>query len=440
MSDEATRRADEMYSHSFTTKEIDQFWSHSWRSVSWHKVLALMMYYNSLPASVISTFAAFIAMILRFFDWLPAMITKPAMSGKLYAYSAWSLMVGLVVFWTVLCSWPSQQRVFLDKVCIHQTNRKKKAQGVESIGAFLQCSKVLLVLWDPSYAKRLWCVFEMAAFSETTRQTDISKGVHIRPVIMGPVFLSLFQTLWFFWLFRLLLPRAGMLGFEPFWLFFSVMPVAALLRVYHRNLTELFDQLGSFSAKNVDCFCCSVNHVNPETGKKLLCDRKIVEGCIDAWYGGIDPFDKLVRVKLVEQFQRELGHGGFPYRVIILAGTPTIWGYMDFFSSGMSLSFYACIDAFSMWLCVVPLVIAFLSALAKWCKRSQANPFADFLSTAGITLLFDVFFICIFVLWQLARSWTWDTLTEIISAATCACIMGGIAFYVFRPPRRSKNL
>merc|ERR1711920_457090 len=39
-----------------------------------------------------------------------------------------------------------------------------KKHGILSIGAFLSHTETLLVAWDETYFKRLWCTFELSAF------------------------------------------------------------------------------------------------------------------------------------------------------------------------------------------------------------------------------------------------------------------------------------
>ena len=46
---------------------------------------------------------------------------------------------------------------FQDKVCIHQTDDELKRSGVLAIGAFLLNSKEMLILWDKTYFRSLWC-------------------------------------------------------------------------------------------------------------------------------------------------------------------------------------------------------------------------------------------------------------------------------------------
>ena len=42
------------------------------------------------------------------------------------------------------------------------------------------------------------------------------------------------------------------------------------------HIQSLEQQLSEFSIENAECFCCSNDHVNPETGEVLACDRAMI--------------------------------------------------------------------------------------------------------------------------------------------------------------------
>ncbi|KAF4676919.1 hypothetical protein FOL47_004398 [Perkinsus chesapeaki] len=65
------------------------------------------------------------------------------------------------------------ERVFLDKCCILQTDRNAKLQGISRLSDYLRASNKLVVFWSPDYLKRLWCVYELAKFLETHEMKDV---------------------------------------------------------------------------------------------------------------------------------------------------------------------------------------------------------------------------------------------------------------------------
>ena len=46
--------------------------------------------------------------------------------------------------------------MFVDRMCINQSDERMKAEGILNIGAVLRVTKSLLVMFDESYADRLW--------------------------------------------------------------------------------------------------------------------------------------------------------------------------------------------------------------------------------------------------------------------------------------------
>merc|ERR1712066_555258 len=69
----------------------------------------------------------------------------------------------------------------------------------------------------------------------------------------------------------------------------TVMPylLSAFAQCRHaRNLSKLEAQVDTYSIRQADCFCCQHNHIHPDTGSPLPCDRDQVYNSIAHWYGG----------------------------------------------------------------------------------------------------------------------------------------------------------
>ena len=50
--------------------------------------------------------------------------------------------------------------LWMDKLCIHQTDMDEKAEQLEALPIFLTRSERMLMLWDDTYFERLWCSLE----------------------------------------------------------------------------------------------------------------------------------------------------------------------------------------------------------------------------------------------------------------------------------------
>ena len=77
------------------------------------------------------------------------------------------------LFFLVFGSFFQEEMLFLDKVCIHQTDEALRQKGIDSIGLYLYNSRTMLVLWSPEYFSRLWCCFEMGVFLDARPQNAL---------------------------------------------------------------------------------------------------------------------------------------------------------------------------------------------------------------------------------------------------------------------------
>lgn len=199
-----------------------------------------------------------------------------------------------------------------DKVCIHQADAELKAAGISAIGGFIGRSQTLLVAWDELYFSRLWCPFEIAAF----RFANPAGRTIILLVEMGKTMAKLSLAS----LVKACLVEAGIrvclykCGKDEdcwrFWLplvihLLVLLPYVVLASTQLEHgvaLSKLEQQISTYSVRRSECFCCTENHVHPESGVQLSCDRELVFQSTAHWYGGssesqeqgLDSFDAFV--------------------------------------------------------------------------------------------------------------------------------------------------
>mmetsp|Transcript_80927 Transcript_80927/g.203603 ORF Transcript_80927/g.203603 Transcript_80927/m.203603 type:complete len:594 (+) Transcript_80927:56-1837(+) len=364
--------AQKIYNKSFACKRIGAFWSHSWRAPYWQKVITLLFFYNGKAAAVIGTLSACIGCAMTIAGILPPMVWSASAINEdkttEYGFSAWSTIFGLFAFFVTLLGWQSKKTVFLDKVCIHQTDAILRRKGIESIGAYLSHSNTMLVLWDPTYVTRLWCVFELAAFLHAHAKSE-SFGVLCRPVMVGPMTVSIFLVFAIEFMCILLLPASVVMTFVPTssWVMFSIL--IHLLTGYHHSLKILQADFKHFQVSRAGCFCCNEARHNLR-GCSMLCDRELVEGCIVAWFGSIMNFNHTVQSNLFDIFRIQLGTFALPYTSFLMAGTPVVWAFIDFggvyWKSGASIVAIGTVGlGIACWVCVFPSMFALVSTLAS---------------------------------------------------------------------------
>ena len=54
--------------------------------------------------------------------------------------------------------------LWVDKLCIHQTDLELKAKQIAALPVFVAHASRMLILWDETYFERLWCNLELATF------------------------------------------------------------------------------------------------------------------------------------------------------------------------------------------------------------------------------------------------------------------------------------
>jgi hypothetical protein len=134
--------------------------------------------------------SAVVAVILYCFEVLPSLDRGREEDGISYGYSCWSLWFGFIATALVMIFWQPRKRIFLDRICISSTNERLKAEAIFSLAGLLKHSDSMLILWDPTWTERLWCLFELAAFLQSKK--DQKKQLLIRPTLSGPLHISFF--------------------------------------------------------------------------------------------------------------------------------------------------------------------------------------------------------------------------------------------------------
>eukprot|EP00439_Symbiodinium_sp_Y106_P041376 s2431_g5.t1 len=176
------KAGDTLFDASVETNSVDLFVSHSWSAGRWEKFLALCVYLN-LQMAVACCMITWILVVLLMISLhgvsglggsrllLPCFVYLPMATFFVVFFFGQQLSVGL---WS-----PS---VWIDRLCIHQTDLELKAEQINSVPTFVVRSSRLLILCDGSYFERLWCNLELATFA---RHGGVEK-VDILPLWLAP--------------------------------------------------------------------------------------------------------------------------------------------------------------------------------------------------------------------------------------------------------------
>ncbi|CAE7868990.1 hypothetical protein AK812_SmicGene27856 [Symbiodinium microadriaticum] len=298
------------------TAKLDEFWSHSWRGAGWAKFTNILYLHSCMPASIAGTLSAGLA-----FGFVSA--------GFLGALGTYCMLFGFVAFCITLLLWRPHKLVFLDIACIHQTDEERRGEAIMSMGAFLKQSNSMLVLWDPTWVTRLWCVFEIAAFLHSHGR-DGEAGLQLVPPLLGPAFLGGQMLIWaatmIYTYIESFFSEGSLLEGEHHLMLVGVVALLLIslvthaLRGYARSVHTLQEQLRVFKAEQTRSACCENGHED-----ESLCDRVIILESIAAWYNSLDSFELQVQTEVRMAIFDQLAYKAISYQRILVLSTPYLW-------------------------------------------------------------------------------------------------------------------
>ncbi|CAE7768269.1 unnamed protein product [Symbiodinium sp. KB8] len=374
-----------LYRLSRATTCIDEFWSHSWHTSAWMKYVTVWFLNSATIAAAFGMGGALLGFMLRAAGVLPVTLEGPTFSD-----SQWSVLSGLIFFCASFTLWRVRRLVFLDILCINQEDEGLKGEAMISMGAILKSSASMLVLWDPTWVQRFWCVFELASFlhSQTKRGATTSKHLSIRPNLMGPVLLA---------------GKVGLIGLLLAWplmlqafgssvivmgltLSAGLLPcflcLAHVGRTFCCSLDTLQQQLAKFRVDDAKCWCCTVNHVDDQTGEPIPCDRDVMLKCIGIWFGSSADFECLVQGHVRTTLLRQLTSPVYLYQQVVVATSPVMWLFLDRVAHLVAvdrtdLAVSVFFDALAWWLLAIPCIVVLGVALAYKLRRKQVHCVLD---------------------------------------------------------------
>eukprot|EP00928_Gymnodinium_smaydae_P031181 TRINITY_DN2296_c4_g1_i1.p1 TRINITY_DN2296_c4_g1~~TRINITY_DN2296_c4_g1_i1.p1 ORF type:complete len:509 (-),score=27.08 TRINITY_DN2296_c4_g1_i1:183-1709(-) len=309
------------HSLSFVVNKVDDFWSHSWHGAAVPKIVTLYLHYNAIAGTICS-------MILSATTaWL--LISTSHLHEDAVALCC--ILAGVVGLALGMLCWMSRRLIFLDKVSISQTDAALKDEGIACIGGFLSHTDTLLVLWDPSYLCRLWCLYEYITFAYLA-SLDTGKHILVRPTFHGSFTAWLMvSTLCncvatrFFSLTSVVVDLVPEKAVQYMMIVAIVLPTLSLIgqvRRFAREVAAIKEQARCISISESQCFCCSCGHMHPMTGATLPCDRDYIYPAIALRSGSLEIGNEFLRESINSIFKLRIG---LPYRTVLFIGLPMAW-------------------------------------------------------------------------------------------------------------------
>eukprot|EP00929_Paragymnodinium_shiwhaense_P119635 TRINITY_DN91533_c0_g1_i1.p1 TRINITY_DN91533_c0_g1~~TRINITY_DN91533_c0_g1_i1.p1 ORF type:complete len:675 (+),score=74.18 TRINITY_DN91533_c0_g1_i1:83-2107(+) len=349
---------------------IDDFLSHDWGTPAWRKFLALCTLYNRPLAFMVSCGLA-----------VPLALIGARTRMTIIRGHVATLVCPLVYLFVLLfgqrlrgllaCKKP--RYVFLDKLCICQTDEEKKSAGILGLAGFLKASRRLVVLWSPRYFSRLWCTYEVVTWIHL-QGLDAGNVLFLPSaacIIQGQVIIavSTYKVLKVMFLEEVLgfndWASTDTAGFViTMVMFLLILPVFYTITSLVAELKLVEDQVKDFRIRDSKCFCCTHDHIHPNSGLRLACDRKLVYTTLQKWHeeslhadcerssqfackreadlaarrlpvgcsssdAALDDFDAAVRSGLSRLFSQALAFYGFSYHDCVCSCLSSIWSGCD---------------------------------------------------------------------------------------------------------------
>ena len=290
--------------------------------------------------------------------------------------------------------WRSHRLVFLDQVCINQTDQRLKGQALASIGAFLKYSDSFVLVWDTTYVHRLWCVIELGAY--LTSHPSSERQLYVRPSALAPCVLSVSLGMWISFVTLIFAESLNVLSvsllFLLRWMGFYI--AAAVLRTHYRDTERMLEQLQAFTVEHTQCKCCDVGHT-AANGTSMICDRDVVTECVKRWFGSVQKFEEIVRSDVRATLYRQLGGLLFPYRWLLMGSSPLLWGFIDAIApraragrwdSAAVLTVYG----LTWWLFTLPSIFALTLLFAQHVRKPLQPMWLDPIKTLMVSLVLTI--------------------------------------------------
>lgn len=165
------------YELSTQVLELDGFISHNWSVPRYAKFAALTFHFFFARAVAIAAVVMVGLGVLSFYRFVPLVHEtedqhQVGILGRLLSTPVFMLcLLGFADVSHLLgCRGPV---CFLDKTCICQTDDEAKRTGIRKLGAFIANSQTMIVLFTDEYLKKLWTVYEVAAFLALHHAKDL---------------------------------------------------------------------------------------------------------------------------------------------------------------------------------------------------------------------------------------------------------------------------
>jgi len=201
----------------------------------------------------------------------------------------------------------------------------------------------------------------------------------------------------------------------PAWLVillsFAPMCFAAhIVRAYCRSVSTMRDEVAKVTLESAQCYCCSVQHRDPVSGKDMeICDRRVLRRCVVEWFGSVESFEHRVQHEVLDVLTDQLSNNIFSYRRIAEASSVFMAFFLD--NAGTSCRdgvLDECTERLlkgvAYWLTSVPSMVAVSYRVAWALQRQRIHRVLDMLVSLAV-LLSAALTACSYVAFDIRLVW-----------------------------------
>eukprot|EP00929_Paragymnodinium_shiwhaense_P078249 TRINITY_DN40524_c0_g1_i1.p1 TRINITY_DN40524_c0_g1~~TRINITY_DN40524_c0_g1_i1.p1 ORF type:complete len:562 (+),score=55.16 TRINITY_DN40524_c0_g1_i1:181-1866(+) len=308
------------YDMSHPVVQIDAFISHNWSVPALTKFFALTLHFNTLFATAFTLCVAVMISLATAWGLLPIVDFGGAPEGHRTGFV--STVICPLVFMIMLCCKHEFFRylripgesVFLDKVCIHQTDLELKKRGIQSLSAYIVRSSSIVIVYTNEYLRRLWTVYELATFLILfPNKPVVLLPTDLSALILMATFALSVQCLLSFVTFSEQVGIVARLASHCF----PAVVAACYLRSQARHLDEMQRVVDTFTVAKT---CCACEDDRPLVESNIVsflkhCNMVSLES-IDEHV--LERFDEHVQSTFGGAIRKALGPVGTRYRWVLV--------------------------------------------------------------------------------------------------------------------------
>lgn len=370
------------YDLSEVVSSIEFFLSHNWVVHRARKFLCLAMYFNLGPA-VLAALATCVIMATAASLGTRIFVAKTPLSGTDSSLGliehgcGCTLLMAPVLFIATLFGHDLRRlagfrgcTMFLDKTCIHQTDKELQKEGICKLGAFLRSSRQMIVMYTDIYLTKLWTVYEVACFLSLQSNGHLIVVPTFQPVLVfGGTLVCYVSTV----------VTAALGNYGPAFALASAIGIAIctfvlllILRRWSREKEAIRQRVLLFEVS--ECTCFDEDDRPVVYNSIALFMRLVGEAHKDGTQqDALQAFNRVVRKRVGRSVASSIGAVGLEYKHVVTVLLCTIFPYFVDISLGIveieeewitrwriCTMIYGLASTFGMY----PLMIA---VLAWWC-------------------------------------------------------------------------